>query len=135
MRFVDTNILVYSIGSQPAAKCDTARTLLAADDLVISVQVLQEFYVQSTRPTRPNRLSHTLAVALMHTWRRFPVLPLSESTLDFALELCARHHISYWDAAIVASAAQANCAELLTEDLQAGNVLAGVRIVNPFSCA
>ena len=72
-RFIDTNILLYSISrdSAEARKRDVAIALLDADDLSLSVQVLQEFYVQATRPTQPDSLSHDIAVALMPTWLGF----------------------------------------------------------------
>ena len=59
MRFVDTNILLYAISRDAAerAKAETADALLRSRDLAISVQVLQEFYVQATRPSRPDRIT------------------------------------------------------------------------------
>jgi predicted nucleic acid-binding protein len=65
--FLDTNVLLYSISPAPAeaAKRERALELLDNDDGALSVQVLQEFYVQSTRTTRPGRLTHDLAVDLM----------------------------------------------------------------------
>src|SRR4051794_22819593 len=63
LHFLDTNILIYSISDKPAeaAKRSCAEALLARDDGALSVQVLQEFYVQATRPTRPGRLAHGVA--------------------------------------------------------------------------
>jgi len=74
MRFVDTNILIYSVSSLPedAAKCAVAVALLQARDLALSVRVLQEFYVQATRPTRPQRLTHDEAASFISAWLRFP---------------------------------------------------------------
>jgi predicted nucleic acid-binding protein len=59
LRFLDTNILLYSISTDPteAAKRAIAIALLEADDVALSVQVLQEFYVQATRPTRPDAVA------------------------------------------------------------------------------
>ena len=64
MRFVDTNVLLYSISDLPgeAAKASVARGIMAGTDLVLSVQVLQEFYVQAIRPSRPNPITHQQAV-------------------------------------------------------------------------
>ena len=75
MRFVDTNVLLYAISSDPdeAAKATAARAILESADLALSVQVLQEFYVQATRPTRQYRLSHEQASLLVEAWLRFPV--------------------------------------------------------------
>lgn len=132
--FVDTNILLYSIGDDPTdrGKCVRARAILASSELILSVQVFQEFYVQATRPSSPGRISHELALAFISRWRRFQVQPITQALFDRALDLCARYKLSYWDSAIIAAAAAAGCAEVLTEDMQHGAVLAGVRIHNPF---
>jgi predicted nucleic acid-binding protein len=87
-RFLDTNILLYSISRDPteAHKRDIAIALLDADDIALSVQVLQEFYVQATRATRSDAIAHDLAVDLMRTWLRFEVqeitLPVMAGALD-----------------------------------------------------
>ena len=64
MRFVDTNILIYAIGLQPAPpeKKAIAREILTHGDIALSVQVLQEFYVQATHARRPDALSHDIAM-------------------------------------------------------------------------
>ncbi|MEX1119540.1 MAG: PIN domain-containing protein [Terrimicrobiaceae bacterium] len=134
MIFIDTNILLYAIcpGRNERAKAEKAREVLRRDDLVLSVQVLQEFYVQATRPARNQPLSHAEAKALIHLWLRFIVVELSVPLLQSALRLKDRYQISYWDAAIVAAASQAGCRELLSEDLNPGQTYDGVRVVNPF---
>lgn len=70
LRVIDTNILLYSISHEPAeaSKRDIAVALLDADDIALSVQVLQEFYVQATHARRPDALSHDIAVGLVRTW-------------------------------------------------------------------
>ena len=75
MRFVDTNVLLYAVSTTPseAAKASVARDILEAEDLALSVQALQEFYVQATRPGRSGRLSHGQAALLVEAWLRFPV--------------------------------------------------------------
>ena len=134
MRFLDTNILLYSVSRDPAeaAKRDIAIALLDADDIAISVQVLQEFYVQATRVTRSDALSHEIAAGLIRTWLRFKI---QETTLPVALgalDIKATHRLSYWDAAIVAAARALGCRELLSEDMSHGREVEGVLIVNPF---
>ncbi len=66
-RFVDSNILIYAISKSPGEKdkASKATELLNAVDLAVSVQVLQEFYVQATRPFRAQRLSHEQATLLI----------------------------------------------------------------------
>ncbi len=133
-RFIDTNILLYSISSDPgeSAKRDRAVALLAADDLALSAKVLQEFYVQATRPSRDDALPHDIAAGLIGAWARFPVQEISVEIVTAALEIRARHGFSYWDSAIVAAAEALGCRELLTEDLSHGQRIGDLRIVNPF---
>ena len=73
MIFLDTNILLYAIcpGSDERAKAEKARDILRRGDLALSVQVLQEFYVQATRPTRTQPLSHADATASFKLRRDF----------------------------------------------------------------
>ena len=60
MRFVDTSILLYAIGTEVEErhKSEVARSVIEAGDVATSVQVLQEFYVQATRASKPDHLSH-----------------------------------------------------------------------------
>jgi predicted nucleic acid-binding protein len=133
-RFLDTNILLYSISRDPAEanKRDIAIALLDADDGALSVQVLQEFYVQATRATRPDALPHDIAAALIRTWLRFKVQEITLPVMLGALEIRAAHGLSYWDAAIVAAARALGCRELVSEDMSHGREVEDVRIVNPF---
>src|SRR5205809_1121503 len=119
MRFVDTNVLLYSISRDPAEKRkqQIAVALLDAEDLALSVQVLQEFYIQATRPSRPDPIPHAIAVGLIWTWRRFTVQDITFDLVWGALEIKAQHGLSYWDAAIVAAARLSGCRELVSEDL------------------
>lgn len=134
MPFVDTNVLLYALtsvsGDRP--KQVIAREILRREDLVLSVQVLQEFYVQATRATRTQPLSHDDALALIRLWLRFRVVPNDVAVLQCALEIRQRYQLSYWDAAVVAAASVAGCDALYTEDLNSGQVIEGVRIENPF---
>ena len=135
MRFVDTNVLLYaaSTAEDEREKALRARDLLEAEDLALSVQVLQEFYVQATRPTRTQRLSHEQATGLVEAFLRFPVQDTTVALVRAALETASRFSVSYWDAAIIEAARGLGCATLLTEDLGDGTDFAGVRVVNPFT--
>jgi predicted nucleic acid-binding protein len=95
--FLDTNILLYSISRDPAeaAKRERAIALLDRDDGALSVQVLQEFYVQATRATRLDPLPHEIAAWLIVTWTRFLVQDITLSILTGALEIKAAHGFSY----------------------------------------
>ena len=134
MRFLDTNILLYAISRAPdeVLKAQCALRLLDADDWALSVQVLQEFYVQATRPTKKVRLHHRQAAALIESWLRFRVEDVTVSILQAALATKDRYQLSYWDAAIIEAARSAGCAEVYSEDLAAGRDYGGVRVVNPF---
>jgi predicted nucleic acid-binding protein len=134
MRFVDTNVLLYAVSTaaDERPKKERALAILDDDQVVLSVQVLQEFYVQATHGGRSDRLTHEQAVALVESWLRFPVEEISLDMLRQAMATSHRWGISYWDAAIVEAARSAGCSTLLSEDLQAGMDFAGVRVVNPF---
>ena len=135
MRFIDTNILLYRVSQAPgdAAKAAIAANLLDGEDLCLSVQVLQEFYLQATRPSRVDPLTHEDAVALVSTWQRYPVQPITVELMESAFAAKARWRVSYWDAAIIEAARALGCAELLSEDLSEGRNYDGVRVVNPFA--
>ena len=134
MRFADTNVLLYAISrdSQERTKAARANELLSSRDVGLSVQVLQEFYVQATRESRADRLTHEQAAALVESFRRFPV---QETTIGLALAAMStgnRFRISYWDAAILEAARALACDVVLSEDLSDGQDYAGIRVENPF---
>ncbi len=134
MRFVDTNVLLYAISRDPDERTKSARAgeLLAARDVGLSVQVLQEFYVQSTRASRADRLTHEQAAALVDSFRRFPVQETTVGVMLAAVSTRYRFGISYWDAAILEAARALGCEVVLSEDLNDGQDYAGVRVENPF---
>lgn len=134
VRFVDTNVLLYAISRDPAEqdKAKRANDILAERDLALSVQVLQEFYVQATRASRPDALSHQQAALLIESFRRFGVQDLTSAIMMAALDTRQRFQLSYWDAAIIEAARAADCAQVLSEDLNDGQDYGGVRVVNPF---
>ncbi len=132
--FLDTNILIYAIDTvaREPRKCEIAIDLLKRRDCALSVQVLQEFYVQATRSSRPGAISHALATGFIRTWMRFPVQDNTLALFQDALQIKAVSGFSFWDCSIIAAARAKNCLELMTEDLSHGREIAGVRIVNPF---
>jgi predicted nucleic acid-binding protein len=134
LRFLDTNILLYSISRDQTetTKRDRAVALIDAGGNALSVQVLQEFYVQATRATRRDALPHDIAVGLIETWLRFKVQETSVSIVTGALEIKAKYGLSYWDAAIVAAARALGCRELYSEDMTHGREIDGVMIIDPF---
>jgi predicted nucleic acid-binding protein len=133
-RFLDTNILLYSISTDPGetAKRDIAIDAIERGNNAISVQVLQEFYVQATRSTFRGAIAHEDAVGLIRAWLRFPVQDIALPLLHDALAIKAAHRLSYWDAAIIAAALALGCSEVLSEDMSHGRRIEGVAITNPF---
>lgn len=134
MTFVDTNVLLYAASKDPreARKAEAARAVLDRPDLALSIQVLQEFYVQATRTTRRDRLTHKQAASLVEAWLRFIVQDVTLPLMLAALQAAARYRLSYWDAAIIEAARLAGCRTVLSEDLADGRDFDGVRVENPF---
>lgn len=135
MRFVDTNVLLYAISRDAAesAKAERANELLSGQELCLSTQVLQEFYVQATRETRTDRLTHEQASELVESFGRFAIGETTVAIVLAAMATRRRFGISYWDAAIVEAARSLGCATVLSEDLSDGQDYAGVRVENPFA--
>ena len=133
--FFDTNLLVYLFDSSSPEKQRRAREVLAErtqhDEVILSAQVLQEFYVVVTRKlARP--LSDDRAGRLVQEFSTFPVVTTDAPLVLAGVVLARRHRLSLWDAMVVVAAKAGGAAEVLTEDLQHGQVLEGIRIVNPF---
>lgn len=127
--FLDTNILVYA--QMSGAKADKARELLAAGGK-LSVQVLNEFAVVSRRKQGKewNEIAEAIddALALVD-----PPLSITLDTHTAAVSLARDHGLSFYDALIVASAIDAGCDRLFSEDMQHGRSFGSVAIVNPFA--
>lgn len=134
MPFVDTNILLYAISNDGAEvdKARTANNLLARRDVVLSAQVLGEFFVQATRTNRSGSLNLDQARRLVESFTRFKVVPITESLTLAAINAAQRWQLSYWDAAIIEAARGGQCDVLWTEDLNDGQDFGGVRVCNPF---
>lgn len=134
MRFVDTNVLLYAISRDPEErdKRERANQILATRDLALSVQVLQEFYVQATRTSRPDPLSQEQAVELVESFMRFPIVAITAELMFAAFATRQRFGVSYWDAAILEAGRSLGCDVVLSEDLSDGEDYAGIRVMNPF---
>ena len=126
--FFDTNILVYA--QQADGKADRARALFAVGGK-LSVQVLNEFTAVARRKQRKDwreiaeAISDVLAVV-------DPPLALTLDLHTFARALAEEHQLSFYDALIVASAIEAGCDILYSEDMQHGRTIGGLSIINPF---
>jgi predicted nucleic acid-binding protein len=133
--FFDTNLLVYLFDSSSPEKQGKARQVFTEraqrDEVLLSAQVLQEFYVTVTRKLDPP-LSGDRAERLVRDFAAFPVVTTDAPLVVAAVALAQRHRLSLWDAMILVAAKAGGATELFTEDLQHGQVLEGVRVVDPF---
>jgi predicted nucleic acid-binding protein len=134
LHFLDTNVLLYSISRNPneSSKRERSIALLDEESGALSIQVLQEFYVQATRSTRADAIPHELAVGLIETWRRFRIQDMTMHVMNSALRIRKARGFSYPDSAIVAAALTLGCGHLYTEDLNHGPVVEGLTIIDPF---
>lgn len=133
--FVDTNVLVYAYDRDEPAKRDVAIELLEelgeSDDIVLSTQVLQEFFVTVTRKlARP--LAPAEALEALRAWAELPTVQVDSALVLAAAETSRIASVSFWDALILEAAICHGCERLLSEDLQHGFELRGVRVHNPF---
>ncbi len=133
--FLDTNILVYAFDRDDARRQKIAAELMERHlrnrTGVLSLQVLQEFFVVITRkikvPLDPSKARQLVADFLRHD-----VVEVSAIHLLEAMDLSISAKISFWDALVVVTAARAGCKTVYTEDLRCDSTVAGVRVVNPF---
>lgn len=132
-RFLDTNVLLYADDLDAGEKRRTARAVLrdalTSGEGVVSTQVLQEFFVNSTRKLGVDPVEARRKVELL---ARMDLVRIDLAMILSAIDLNRLHSVSFWDALVLQAASVAGCSVLLTEDLQDGQVLAGVRIENPF---
>jgi predicted nucleic acid-binding protein len=133
--FVDTNVLIYAHDVDDRSKHERARSALRAlwDDGtgVLSPQVLQEFYVNVTRKIiKP--LAKDVARSVTSAYAMWCV-EIGSADVTAAFRIEDEASIGFWDALIVASAVKAGATRILSEDLNAGQMIAGVLIENPFA--
>jgi predicted nucleic acid-binding protein len=134
--FFDTNVFVYLFDDDTPVKQGRARKVFGeqvrAGQIVLSPQVLQEFYVTVTRKlARP--LSRAAAVAAVTHMNTLPLVKVDGATVLRAVHLHQAASLSFWDALIVQAALEGNCKRIFSEDLQAGRTFKDLVIENPFS--
>ena len=133
--FVDTNVVVYAADTTAPEKRGRAtavmRCALEGSNSTISTQVLQEFYSVATRGTTP-KLAPQDAEQVVRDLGTLRVVGIDTRTVLGAITRSRRRQMSLWDALIVQSAVESGCTVLLTEDLSHGEVIDGVRVVDPF---
>jgi len=135
--FLDTNIFIYSFDEKNPIKRQKARTMireaLISQTGVVSFQVIQEFLSIATK-----KFSVVLSFEDLNDYLKTVLFPLcdmspTEELYQYALELHKHHRFSFYDSLIIAAAAKTNCKTIYTEDLQDAQVVAGVKIKNPFN--
>ena len=132
--FVDTNILIYAHDKDAGVRWQRASqvmgTLWEARSGRVSVQVLQEFFAVAT-----GKLKSAIGVAtareVIRNYSSWVAAPTGVDTVLRATEIAEIAQISFWDGMIVAAAERSGATKLYTEDLNDGQVIAGIRVINP----
>jgi len=136
LTFVDTNVLVYAHDRSETEKQPIAQSLLNSlwnhRAGVLSTQVLQEFYVVATRKFNPP-MRRTTAREIVGLYAEWPLILIDVPLILMASRLEEQHTLSFWDALIVEAARRAGAKRLVTEDLQSGRRIGGIRVENPFA--
>jgi predicted nucleic acid-binding protein len=131
--FFDTNVLIYADDKSSPAKQRRAIELVGQHRRgrsgVVSLQVLQEYFVTVTRKLG---LDPRIARRKVELLAEFDVVAPDVSDILAAIDLHRLHQISFWDAMVVRAAGQAGCAVLFSEDMQESREVDGIRVVNPF---
>jgi predicted nucleic acid-binding protein len=132
--FLDTDILIYALDGRDVQKQQKARALFAEmakqDEAVISTQVLQEFYVVTTHKLGVD------SVAVRNLLREFARLDVAQVDFELiqeAIDISVLNQLSFWDSLIFATAKEMGCGRVYTASLPAGQVIAGVEVINPFT--
>ena len=130
LTFIDTNVLAYAYDADSGEKGERAREILGeVDGAVVSTQVLLELFAVLTRKLE---LTRDAAEEAVESLMGLEVVPTDARLVREGLRISRDHDLSHWDAMIVAAAATSGCEVLLTEDLNDGQVIERVRVVNPF---
>jgi predicted nucleic acid-binding protein len=131
--FLDTNILLYAKiddGSDKHSKCHRLlTTTLVGSEIVVSTQVLNEYYVNANKKNiPPAEIQNTIFQFISD----FEVIPLTKELISKTFHILNRYKFSYWDSSIISAALEGNCDLLFTEDMQDGQIINdSLRIINP----
>jgi predicted nucleic acid-binding protein len=135
--FVDANVLLYTMDPRDPAKRERAAAWLVELDahqaILISPQVLNEFVSVIAR----KKIAASMQAARSFVLGAKPWCKAQTGHAETvaALALQGRYGFQWWDALLMASALNAGCTQFLSEDMQHGQVIAGMRIINPFQVA
>jgi predicted nucleic acid-binding protein len=132
--FIDSNILVYAeatdVPTKQAMALKLLRRLKLEEHGVISTQVLQEYCNVAIRKLRLN-IEHVRSQLRSH--EQFEVVQVTPAIIQSALDLHQTRSLSFYDAIILQAAITSGCDTLYSEDMQAGEIVNGVKIINPFA--
>jgi predicted nucleic acid-binding protein len=133
--FLDTNILVYAYDTSSGIKHDVARNIVTdlwnSRNGVLSIEVLQEFFVSITKKI-PNPLDIKTAGDIIRDFLLWEIIDNDGELMLAAIDIQSRHRYSFWDSLIIAAAVKIGASVLLTEDLKNGQIIEDVIIKNPF---
>jgi predicted nucleic acid-binding protein len=133
--FVDTNVLIYAHDVDAGQKHEIARNVLrklwSEREGVLSMQVLQEFYVNVTRKIA-TPLPRLTARTIVESYRSWCMQTTTEE-IATAFRIEDEAHLGFWDALVVAAASKSGAVRLISEDLNPGQTILGVRVENPFA--
>lgn len=136
--FFDSNILVYLCDSAALKKREVAEALverhLRDHDILLSTQVLQEFYVAVTRKLKPP-VAPADAANMVSAFADFPTVQIDNMLIQAAIRRSQASQLSFWDGLIVQAALAGGASVLYTEDLQDGQLFDGLKVSNPFKAA
>lgn len=131
--FFDTNILVYTVDKKDREKTQTSRDIMRSvtqdHSPVLSTQIVQEFYNATTSKLKIDKI---VAKNLVHNFRNMEIVVIDLIMIEQAIDISILFQLSFWDSLVVAAAEQANCSYLISEDLNSGQRIRGIEIVNPF---
>jgi len=133
MDFLDTNIVVYANDTRDKRKqkrcIEIIERALTIGDATVSTQVLFEYANVALTKLAQSAAVIRRQIELLST---LPVIPQSAALAIRATEIKELYGLSFWDAAIIAAAAEGGCSQILSEDMNTGQIYCGIRLVNPF---
>ncbi|HEU0008519.1 MAG TPA: PIN domain-containing protein [Verrucomicrobiae bacterium] len=131
--FLDANVLVYAVSKAPAEanKKKRALELIEEEDFGVSTQILQEFYVTTTRKLK-QPIPPEDALKFIRSLAAFPLVPVDLALIQRGAALSQRYQISYWDGAVLAAAERLSAKTVFSEDMSHGQRYGSVTVVNPF---
>ena len=131
--FIDSNILVYTLDKKVEEKNrisrDVLRYLTLEHTTVLSTQVLQEFYSATTSKLKIDKI---LVKNLVHSYSNLEIVTVQFPTIEQAIDISIVYQLSFWDSLIIAAAEHARCDFLVSEDLNNGQTVRGIQVINPF---